>query len=228
LRALLRERKRDPAVVLRQLQAIITGQNEPRPALPGSEIVLTHEDCVQFLRKFCGIKHVQGLINMAWPQQKPRGFFWPVPCHKALTYDRLAELIVKRKVPHYDWVPDYLRKQVDRGFDCRGVGSDYILWTPTGIESREACPELREISYRDLWQMKGEVLNCREAVILWLLVYWKTQGQVRLDPKGWTRTSSRLVDGHGVHVRASDDRLYVLWDTPGNAHPDGSARSAVS
>ncbi|MDP2629661.1 MAG: hypothetical protein Q8P45_03105 [Candidatus Harrisonbacteria bacterium] len=210
----------------KQLQAIINGQGEPCPAVPGSEITISLGDCELFLQEFCGL---QIGISQFYQPQKPEGFFWPVPCAAALSYDRLADVVRVQQLPHYPQTLRFLLQQVDRSFDCRRPEEDgnYLLWTPAGIEANQACPELRAKSFRELWQMKEEVLSCREALILYLLIFWKTKGQAFLDSKGLTRTGSRDVDNRGVCVLSNAYGLRICWEYPDNADPNGGARFAV-
>ena len=221
--------KEDPGFAARLLgeKAVVLVAPEKARTIPGSDLALTLDDCEQFLREFCGITGYA--VDVHQVPAKPEGDFWPDPCHSALTYDRLAELIVEKGVPHYDWVPDFLRRQVDRSFDARKAeDGNYVLYTPAGIEAIKARPEFKGVSYLRLWEDKAKVLTCREAVILWLFVSWKTGGKTKLDRKGWTRTGSRSVLGFGVYVLACVDRLRVYWNDPALGYPCGSARSAVS
>ncbi len=213
----------DPDFAVRLL-----GEKAMVPAQPkkaGSDLTLTFDDCEQFLREFCGIAGYA--VDVHKVPAKPEGNFWPVPCAAVLTYERLAELIKKHSVPHRDWTLDQLRR-VDAKLDCRKAeDGNYLLFTPAGVEATKACPQFVGVSYRNLWDNR-EVLTCREAVILWLFVWFSSKRKILLDIKGWTRTSSRGVGGLGVCVDSCVGRLNVCWSSPGSSDPLGSARSAVS
>ncbi len=183
------------------------------------ELDLSVENAFRFLREFCGIE-----VNLPGPDPKGR---WTIPCAKELTYERLAALIEERKVPRRDMMLAQLRK-VDATFDCRKAeDGDYLLFTPAGVEATGACPDFVGVSYRQLWGDKS-VLTCREAVILWLFVWFSSKGKTLLDAKGWTRTSSRYIRGFGVCVDGCEGGLNVYWYDPDDFSVGGSARSAVS
>ncbi len=175
----------------------------------------------RFLREFCGVIAYVGVP----PGSEPKGH-WAIPCAEELTYKRLATLIVEKQVPHCEGTPTQLR-QVDATFDCRRAeDGNYLLFTPAGVEATKACPQFVEISYRQLWGDKSK-LTCREAVILWLFVWWTSRGKVLLDIKGWTRTSSRSLAGYGVSVNSYNGRLHVGLNNPDIGDLD-SSRFAVS
>lgn len=188
--------------------------------VPGSDLFFSMDECTRFVREFGGVKDAD---CSKWAKAKePAGAYWPIP-DAGWTYEELAALCAK--VPHYDWTLDQLRR-VDGSLDKRQPDkAGRLLWTPAGLESTQACPELVGVSYRRLWEMQEKVVNGREAVILWLLVYWKYQ--IMLDTTGWTRTCSRCAGGGGVSVSASGQGLHVGWCGPGGGDPGGGSRSLV-
>jgi len=183
----------------------------------GSELTFDLEDASKFLRDFAGLK---GQDCARWlTREVPAGNHWAI-CGN-LTSKQILALVTK--VPHWRWTPENLRA-IDVDFDARQP-AEQILWTPAGLEATQACPKFVGVSYRWLWEVKEQVVTCREAVILLLQIYWKHK--VWLDPVGWTCTGSRRVDGGGVYVDGYDGELDVRWNNPGNAYPSGSSRSVV-
>lgn len=213
LRALVREGKRDSLVVRQALQAIINA------------IAISATDCRRFLLEFVGLAEDRvGFLHGRPPADKP---YWPDP-DWGPTYAELADLVERRDVPRYDWTCNQLR-QIDGTFDIRQPDpAGRLLYTPAEIEATHACPEFVGVSYRKLWwQHKEAVVTAREAVILWLLVYWKSGGKTQLDRKGWTRTGSQGVNGDGVYVNGGGGRLGVNGSNPDSSTPLGSSRSVV-
>ena len=227
LRDPIRQGKRNPAEAERVLRAIIEPAKEApqelreQPKLVrGSDLVVTLDDCTKFVREFGGAKDAD---CAQWvTAEAPIGVFWPIP-DAGLSYEELVALVAK--VPHYEWVSDQFRA-INVNLDPRQTTKPgRLLWTPAGIKATEACPDLVGVSYRCLWEMQDGVVTAREAVILWLFIYWKFT--VMLDTTGWTRTCSRSVGGRGVCVRAFGQGLSVDWSNPDSAHPSGGSRSVV-
>ena len=210
----------DPGFVGRLLQPPVKVDSVALP-VGGSKLEISVEDCNRFLRDFGRV----GKPDCAKLAQAPRPgdrHYWPIP-DVGWSYKQIRQLVERNKVPFF-W-----DLTVDKGFDVRKpVKTGRLLWAPAGVEAVDACPQFRGVSCNTLWDgHKNQIVTAREAIILWLLVRFVSNGETLLDRRGWTRTGSRDVDGFGVYVSAGGEGLRVGWDDPTDVNPDGGARSVV-
>jgi|GEM_PF-5488817 len=187
----------------------------------GADIKIGVEEVGRFLRDVFGLTVDYGrFVSTARAASTSD---WAIPDHPSLTYARIAEAAKKAKLPLHWYVA---AASIDAEFDVRQP-SEGLLWTPAGIESTEACPELVGVPCNSLWERKATVVTAREEIILALLVRHVTKGATLLDLRGWTRTASRRVDGGGVGVDAGGGGVCVYWTYPASDDRHGSSRSVV-
>jgi len=187
----------------------------------GADIKIGVEEVGRFLRDVFGLTVDYGrFVSTARAASRSD---WAIPDHPSLTYARIAEAARMAKLPLHWYVA---AASIDAEFDVRQP-SEGLLWTPAGIESTEACPELVGVPCNSLWERKATVVTAREEIVLALLVRHVTKGATLLDLRGWTRTASRSVRGDGVGVLARGGGVYVNWADPAGVSRAGGSRSVV-
>ncbi len=220
-------------VALQSAQDELADGSADEQVIEGSELVIPLADCVRFLDSFCGIQradHCSAFERAAEAAPDHSGNHWPLLDHPDLTYERLVDVVRRRQIKQTDdrWV-----HAVYRSFDVRQPASR-VLHTRAGFSARLVFPQLRRLPYSTLWaEYKDVIPTAREQLAWLLLIYWKTDGAVFLDPhksKDWTRTGSMTRGGSGMHVSGSHKRGIVVHvgSDPNSAARHGSSRLVIA
>ena len=178
--------------------------------LRDSELVFTLADGNEFLRDFAEVGGRLSCSNwLDQPAPNNSASFWPI-CDAGWSYEDLIPLV--EKVPHWRWTIRNIQN-IEEEFDVRQP-KKRVLWTPVGLTAVQACPQYAGYNPRQILGIKKQVITCREAIILFLQIYWKHRIWLDVGKVSKTWTGSQSNEGHGVDIYSAEGKLSVGGEEP--------------